>query len=579
MSKFVPRDWQVEFLQTALFLKNKGQSDCILVACPGAGKTKAVLHLYNTLKARGDIDRLIFITYTEYLKHQVAEAGHQMGINLNPLFHSGTGALGPFEGIVVTYAGLSHVKGVIRGDIAEENRCMFVVDEIHHAGEEQCWAKDLEEATANREFLVGTSGTLWREDNKRIPFVLYERDEVSGLYMIKCDYQYPYHKAVTDGICREIAWSYYDGSMTWEEDGVEFEASFKDALLVKQQINRMRTALQPHLPLLRDVFRKDWERLHRTRQNYPRAGWLIVASRVASAHVIAEVIQDITGRKPVVAVSWTADGQEASKARDEIERFRNSDDPIIISVKMVSEGVDIDRLTDLTFATNAKTALTFTQLIGRVVRVNEEEADGQIAHVTIPNAEPYVTYAKEIDQEIARAVEEEIERDLEQKRKREMGESTYEAKDAQFAGMQYEYRGATYSDFEIHEAKQFIKEGGELGAFEAARPEKIAELLRRRGREQDASGAWRADDPLYKQVARLKKQVWHLANRVAKKRGIDYREVQEEVNRMFNCRRGKNDLPPIETLEKARDWLLGVAQREHGIDGEQGQSWAIRRMK
>lgn len=85
MSKFVPRDWQVEFLHTALFLKNKGQSDCILVACPGAGKTKAVLHLYNTLKARGDIDRLIFITYTEYLKHQVAEAGHQMGINLNPL--------------------------------------------------------------------------------------------------------------------------------------------------------------------------------------------------------------------------------------------------------------------------------------------------------------------------------------------------------------------------------------------------------------------------------------------------------------------------------------------------------------
>jgi hypothetical protein len=66
--------------------------------------------------------------------------------------------------------------------------------------------------------------------------------------------------------------------------------------------------------------------------------------------------------RAVVAVSDDPD------ASGKILRFGGSDDPWIIAVRMVSEGVDIPRLRIAVFATTTTTELFFRQAVGRVVR-------------------------------------------------------------------------------------------------------------------------------------------------------------------------------------------------------------------
>jgi hypothetical protein len=66
--------------------------------------------------------------------------------------------------------------------------------------------------------------------------------------------------------------------------------------------------------------------------------------------------------RAVVAVSDDPD------ASGKIARFAGSDQPWIVAVRMVSEGVDIPRLRIAVFATTTTTELFFRQAVGRVVR-------------------------------------------------------------------------------------------------------------------------------------------------------------------------------------------------------------------
>ena len=56
------------------------------------------------------------------------------------------------------------------------------------------------------------------------------------------------------------------------------------------------------------------------------------------------------------------------RAAARLAAFTRSRDPWIVAVNMVSEGVDIPRLRVGVYATAAKTALIFRQIVGRFVR-------------------------------------------------------------------------------------------------------------------------------------------------------------------------------------------------------------------
>ena len=95
------------------------------------------------------------------------------------------------------------------------------------------------------------------------------------------------------------------------------------------------------------------ERLMELRRTHPEAGGLVIAMDQAHAQAIAELMARRHRVQAVVAVSDDPD------ASGKIARFGLSDQPWIIAVRMVSEGVDIPRLRIAVFATTTTTELFF----------------------------------------------------------------------------------------------------------------------------------------------------------------------------------------------------------------------------
>ena len=76
---------------------------------------------------------------------------------------------------------------------------------------------------------------------------------------------------------------------------------------------------------------------------------------------MAGLLNTLTGEKPELVHS------KLRNSNTIIDRFRNSEKNWIVSVGMISEGVDIKRLRVLVYLPNAKTELFFRQAMGRIV--------------------------------------------------------------------------------------------------------------------------------------------------------------------------------------------------------------------
>jgi len=129
------------------------------------------------------------------------------------------------------------------------------------------------------------------------------------------------------------------------------------------------------------------------RDRMPNAGGLIIAPNIAMAEYMAEVIEMIEGEPASIVHS------QMPNADTKIKAFRKNNDRWLVSVAMVSEGVDIKRLRVLVYLPNAMTELAFRQAIGRVVRTDSSEDDTR-AYVVMPFLEKFEQYARRVEDEM-----------------------------------------------------------------------------------------------------------------------------------------------------------------------------------
>ena len=111
---------------------------------------------------------------------------------------------------------------------------------------------------------------------------------------------------------------------------------------------------------------------------HPEAGGLVVAIDKEHAEKLADRLARITGERPDIVHSDAAD------ASARIARFAAGSAPWLVSVLMVSEGVDVPRLRVGVYATTARTELFFRQVIGRFIRRTPVPKD-QMSHVFLPS--------------------------------------------------------------------------------------------------------------------------------------------------------------------------------------------------
>jgi len=329
--------------------------DFLAVATPGAGKTTFALAALRTALAQRPA-KVVIVAPTAHLKVQWAAAATGLQLHLDPAWTPADGGLPPdMHGVITSYQQVAASAAAIR-PLAKG--AYVVLDEVHHAGEDQAWGESLREAFAGAARRLSLSGTPFRSDTRAIPFVRYEADEAVP------DYEYGYGDALRDGrVVRPVYFPRMGGQMEWSAPGgTVYEATFDDPLAAALANQRPRTALSPDGEWLHTVLREAVDRLSEVRRSQADAGGLVIAIDQDHARDIGELLRSRFRRQAVVVTS----DDPAASAR--IAAFATGRDEWLVAVRMVSEGVDIPRLRVGVYATTTTTDLFFRQAVGRFVR-------------------------------------------------------------------------------------------------------------------------------------------------------------------------------------------------------------------
>jgi superfamily II DNA or RNA helicase len=303
--------------------------------------------------------------------------------------------------------------------ICNEKKTMVICDEHHHAAVTAAWGIGAKGAFKNSKFVLILTGTPIRSDSENPVWFEYKdgqlRHPEDGQYLLS------YGRSIELGYCRPIAFgrheanfNIYDtkggpllGSVSGkgaERISEEIQGSAAAAML-QEETRFYSCAITPirkkdgtadensyQASMLREAITKLEERKLRL----PLAGGLVIAPNLDTAEYMHELLEKLTGKKPLLV------HHKIDDAEDLIKRFRvNFEDDWLVSVDMIGEGVDIQRLRVLVYLPRARTELKFRQAMGRVVRKYEDIADDDSsAYCVMPAFEIFDKYAKRVEEEM-----------------------------------------------------------------------------------------------------------------------------------------------------------------------------------
>ena len=382
------RAWQQEALERYFATEPR---DFLASATPGAGKTTFALRLAAELRGRRTVSQIIVVAPTEHLKEQWAAAAARVGIRLNPKYTNADGqSYGRhFHGVVVTYAQVA-MKPIQHRLLTDREPSLVIMDEVHHGGDALSWGEAIREAYSTATRRLSLTGTPFRSDDAEIPFTLYQ-PQPDGTRMSITDYDYGYGRALADGVVRPVVFMVYAGKMHWRTSAGEvMEARLGEGNTKDITSQAWRTALDPAGEWVSQVLRAADVRLTETRMHVPDAGGLVIATDHAAARAYAQILRQITGEDVALILS----DDDTASAR--IDEFSEGTSRWMVAVRMVSEGVDVPRLSVGVYATSSATPLFFAQAIGRFVRSRRR---GEVASVFVPNVPTLMQLAAELEKE------------------------------------------------------------------------------------------------------------------------------------------------------------------------------------
>ncbi len=386
------RSWQEEATEA---VRAHSAASFLASATPAAGKTTFGLHIAHRMLSAGFVARVVVAGPTTHICRQWAADAGRYGIDLEPNRPNSDGPeSADFHGVAVTYQTIAAGPDTHR--LAASRRLtLLIADEPHHMGDQAAWGVQTRRAFDDARFRLLLSGTPFRSDNSAIPWVSYDEDGVS-----RADYNYGYPQALRDRVCRPITFLPYDGEMEWISDGRLRSADFDLVLPAAEAARRLRTALSPEGEWMGEVLRDGDARLSEVRADgHPDAGGLVIASDQEHARAIAARLGSISGQQPELVMS---DEPGASRR---IADFAASNRRWLVSVLMVSEGVDIPRLRVGVYATAARTELFFRQVVGRFIRTTPGGPRRQMSYLLMPADSRLKALAHEIELERRHALD------------------------------------------------------------------------------------------------------------------------------------------------------------------------------
>jgi superfamily II DNA or RNA helicase len=510
----------------------------LLVALPGGGKTIAALYASKEWlsNAIGKNRFIIVIVPSRNLKRQWKKKAKKLfGFELQSKEFTGDLKKG-MHGYVATYSAVVTESLLLRR-LCAKHEIMVIFDEVHHIGESASWGVAVQEAFEGATKRLAMSGTPWRSDGGQIPFLRVNPE--TGEYEHQERFDWP--AALTDAhpltgeLCpsvRMLSFRPYHGSAEFENDGQVVGLNSEDTLSDEDVARCLRgRVIDERWATL--LLSEAHARLMELREQKPDAAGIVVCVDIEHAQRVAKWLKNITGETPVIAVS---DDEVAPGEPVDTFGADGATSKWIVSVRQVSEGVDIPRLIVGVYLTNYTTELFFRQFIGRIARNQNTEADKE-AYVFYPHHPRLNEYAEKIQelQALAIAKRQKEERDGDGGGR---GPGTYiylGASEARSAGMILPglIREAACGPIEARTISEFSKKYGI--------PETIAaRIIRDRGWRPEPSNENDSDpetdrEPLEDRLEymrrRQNKRVGYLAVLI----GADHKELNAQANKHVGC--------------------------------------------
>lgn len=417
------RGWQKTARDTLLSSwKSEPSLKALIAACPGAGKTFFTTSTVRELLAAGEIDLAIVLAPTtniqllwvkEFKAIGVKATADASNMALRWRKEADVSMVEDNRVLVLTYAQAARDKELIAEAARRGGRTMLIGDEIHHADDDENYGKAvaaISDASARR---LALSGTPFNSTGGALALCEHDLDvdPVSGkpIRRTLSTYSYDYGEAIADYVCRPVEFIkvYGRGEATYRLVNGANAETFKRVIDLARQrkADRLGVLLDPEGEFMEECARQAVRSLAELRDaGDKKAGMLVVAKSKDHGAQMAKLISRIcqAEQQPFLIQEIYND---TPKAHDRIEDLAEDSTDIIVSVRMISEGVDIKRLRVGLFATDWMTRIFFIQFVGRFVRLEDRlDKMAQFARVIIPAHMTLIEYAREIETMIESAV-------------------------------------------------------------------------------------------------------------------------------------------------------------------------------
>jgi superfamily II DNA or RNA helicase len=411
--QMILRPWQKEALAKAYrWLVEIGSDRHFLInAAPGAGKTIAACTIAKKLIDEGLIDRVVVIApRVEVVKQWKEDFKKVTGRFMGKV----TGGADDIEtDVCATWAAVQGLQDAFQA-VCQSSRVLIVCDEHHHAAVAAAWGDGADSAFSDARYVLVLTGTPVRSDGKKSIWMAYD-DAGQINQPEEGSYTLSYGDAVDLGYCRPATFHRHEGHFTVDLDdgeqvhvsstkGAQLTPTLKRIPGLQRALNFYRLACTPQYEADNVTPRSDgyqgtmvdWAsaKLNDLRHRMGNAGGLVIAPSIGMAEYMVELIEKMEGERPALVHSQMAN------ADGRIEAFRHTDKRWIVSVAMISEGVDIARLRVLIYLPSALTELAFRQAIGRVVRTAGPDDDTR-AYVVMPSFDILEEFARRVEEEMS----------------------------------------------------------------------------------------------------------------------------------------------------------------------------------
>ena len=399
------REWQENAINVCLPAFAEGRKFFVIEGCTGGGKTLAAAEISIRTVTREDADLIVVLSPncgTKVSWKKTFEGLDIGGKRVNVT--DSTSFPRDAQVWVSTYAGYSKVEEALQD--RPTMGIIAIIDELHHAEESAEWGKAVDRLASLSDHVIFLSGTPWRREGKIA--VLCNANNINGkpYYQddgrIEADFVYNYRSDLRNPNTRgtvPVKFKFWDSH--WQSPDLkttEFLSKdlplfptdqFQDIDEWYEWAQKCDSSLGKHLEfdpdkhspshnkLIYSIIEESLMLLLQTRKQIESACdrknlsiLLCVAKNIKDARKIAEYIQEIrpSFRVSVVASDDSNGGKKLEKIAKQCKENASDKPDVIVSIGMISEGVDIPQIKVVAYMSAILTVLYFIQVVGRAIR-------------------------------------------------------------------------------------------------------------------------------------------------------------------------------------------------------------------